>query len=170
MPTTSTLTKKLIATFLLITSGTAIAAPTDKFTIAVIEGSAGSKLIKSGQLQANVKQLDTLSAEPNKLFEQYMSLCAVNIKVKALDAAKQTCSEAIELSKHVEARDELIAYTYNNLAIAKVLASDHQGAYNDFNSALSFEHNKIINKNLSKLVREHSELSTTETDNLSVAE
>jgi len=137
--------------------------------IAIIKGAVGSNDIINGNYQQATSKLATLPLEPisaNKHaeIEYAMGLCAAFIKMDKLSQAKKACTNAIDSLDALNSSSQQIKYltamSYSNRGIAKYLADDTQGAYDDITTAMLIDGNDVVKENLIQFKK------TISTDNL----
>lgn len=125
--------------------------------IAIIKGAVGSNDIINGNYHQATSKLATLPLEPisaNKhaKIEYAMGLCAAFIKMDKLSQAKKACTTAIHsldaLADSSQQIKYLTAMSYSNRGIAKYLADDTQGAYDDMTTAMLIDSNDVVKENL----------------------
>jgi len=150
-----------VLTVLLATSAFANAYVSDElagFKIAVINGSAGSAEIVSGDYPKGLKTIgDSYSPKANTSYawEYEFGLCAANLKMKKLAKAEHACSRAITTMprqiKHTRQGKYLHAIALSNRGIVRYIANDIRGALADFNRAQAIDNNSIVTQNLTQL-------------------
>lgn len=137
--------------------------------IAIIKGAMGSNDIINGNYQQATSKLAslTLAASPDsthETIEYAMGLCAAFIKMDKLSQAKQACTQAIvsldSMTSSSQQVKYLMAMSYSNRGIAKYLADDTQGAYDDMTTAMLIDGNDVVKENLIQFKK------TVTTDNL----
>ncbi|WDE04202.1 hypothetical protein SG34_023105 [Thalassomonas viridans] len=128
------------------------------FKIAVINGSAGSANIISGDYQKGLEEISTSYSGKTDIsyaWEYEFGLCAANLKMEQLEKAESACSRAITTMPRQMKRTRQGRYLHSvalsNRGIVRYISADVAGALADFNSAMAINENSIVKQNLSLL-------------------
>ena len=141
----------------------------DNYKLVVIKNALASGSIIGGDYDKSITQLtQTIQQSPDEQYESSMSLCAAKIMIGALPAAITACDNAVSLigqtRQYQTIKDKYKALALNNRAIVKHLNNDSNGAYQDFNQAISLVNEPLIVDNFqwfsSQLVKQ--QLATTQ--------
>jgi tetratricopeptide (TPR) repeat protein len=121
------------------------------YTLAVIKGSPIYSNISDGNYTNAISHLAKMVKQsPDERYENSMSLCAANIKLNDLTTASKACDQAVSMIdqtngyKGSKKKGKYKALALNNRAIVKYFNDDQNGAYQDFNQALSLNNDPLI--------------------------
>jgi tetratricopeptide (TPR) repeat protein len=101
-------------------------AETYQFQLIFFDGSPGSDQYRAGELDAAIEILESREemADNQYVGKELATLCGFYVLKGNLDAARKTCSAAIEIDPS--------GFAYNNRAVLRVQLGDAVGALEDF--------------------------------------
>ncbi|TRX52705.1 hypothetical protein [Thalassomonas sp. M1454] len=140
-----------------------------QFKIAIVENAPGSDDILEGKYDESLTRINNVSASSIDAFEKSMGVCVANLKLGKYVAAEKACSTAII---HIEANGDNYNHTrylksiaYSNRGIVHHYLGSKANAFEDFNTALSFDANDVVMDNLKALnialLKQELKVSTT---------
>jgi Flp pilus assembly protein TadD len=121
------------------------------YTLAVIKKSRIYASISNGNYEQALTQLNKVAKQsPDQRFENAMALCTAHIKLGNMTTAGKACDKAVSLFEQAKTyrtdsqKNKYKAFAINNRAIVKHFNNDFDGAYRDFNQAISLSDNRLI--------------------------
>lgn len=128
------------------------------FKIATVEGATGTNEINNGEFTKSIKTSTSMIGKSDDLFGTSMSLCVAHLKVGAFKHADAACTSAIKAISDLKSKptsprniDYLTSVAYSNRGIVHHYLGDKTSAFNDFNTAMSIDDNRIVKHNLTAL-------------------
>ncbi len=117
----------LLVTLALLTLALSTVSIADSYTLSVVYAEGpGTEEYEAGNLDAAIEVLESREkmADNDYVGEEMATLCAFYILKRNFDAARETCSAAIEIDQS--------AVAYNNRGVLRVHLGDTVGALEDF--------------------------------------
>lgn len=146
---------KLISAVVLgfmISDSEAVQAQQNNYKLAVIQDTVAYVDIRRGDYNLAIGKISALTQTSNDhKFEQAMSLCAANIKVRRYNKAEIACNDAVNLVDQTHGYQHNInrfkAMALSNRAVLLQLKDDSAGAYRDFTAAMSLDSSSLVADN-----------------------
>jgi tetratricopeptide (TPR) repeat protein len=150
--------KLLLLTLATLFTSNAMANSSPAFKMAVLKGSDGAAYIHEGNYEKGIESIVTSSpdAEFKEQLTKQLNLCVAYASSRQFTMAKETCDNAIVLSKNFVEVDSsasrLVSIALNNRAVLKTKTQDYKGALEDFKAAAEIKKTSFVESNLSKLI------------------